>query len=176
MKKIVAFAGSNSTSSINKQLVEYATRQLSDVEVNLLDLNDYELPIYSTQLEKQSGHPQNAVVFLNMMREADGFIISLAEHNGAYTSVFKNLFDWLSRVEQKLFFGKPLLLMATAPGPRGGLSVLGIAADRFPRHNANLTGQFSLPSFNDNFSDGKITNEALNSELNQHLQTFKNHL
>ena len=176
MKKVLAFAGSNSKRSINKQLAIYATTLLENADITVLDLNDFELPVYGIDYEIEHGIPDNANKFLGHIKSSDGLIISLAEHNGAYATVFKNLFDWLSRAEQKTFLGKPMLLMATSPGVRGGQSVLGMATDRFPRHDANIVGQFSLPSFNDNFSEEKINNPELNDQLLEEVKQFENSL
>ena len=176
MKHIIAFAGSNSSTSINKQLATYASKLLDGVTVTILDLNDFEMPIYSADKETATGFPRQAVDFINHLKSADGFIISLAEHNGSYATAFKNIFDWASRVEQKTFLGKPILLMATSPGARGGASVLEMASERFPRHDAKIVAEFSLPSFYDNFSEGKITNEALNAELINKVKLFKDSL
>lgn len=166
MKKIIAFAGSSSKNSINKQLVTYAGSQFEDVVCEILDLNEYEMPIYSADREIESGVPQLAIDFFEKLGSADLILISMAEHNGAYSAAFKNIFDWTSRHNNKLFQQKPMLLMATSPGPRGGLGVLEMAKDRFPRHDANLVATFSLPSFRDNFDPTiGITNEALKIEL-----------
>ena len=176
MKHIIVFAGSNSTTSINKQLATYASQLVDDLNVTVLDLNDFEMPIYSSDREQAQGFPEQAVDFVNHLKGADGFIVSLAEHNGAYSSAFKNIFDWASRVEQKTFLNKPLLLMATSPGARGGASVLELASDRFPRHDANIIAQFSLPSFYENFSEGKISNEVMHLELLNKVKLFKESL
>ena len=176
MKHILAFAGSNSSKSINKQLAAYASSIINDASIELLDLNDYEVPIYSTDREAQDGHPEKAIAFVDKIRQADGIVVSLAEYNGAYTSAFKNIFDWMSRVEQKTFLGKPMLLMAASPGGRGGQSVLDMAYDRFPRHDANIVGKFSLPFFGDNFKDGKISNSELNDQLVEEVQQFESSL
>lgn len=173
MKNIVAFAGSNSKNSINKQLVRYAASLLEHSKAEVLDLNDYDLPLYSVDLEREQGHPENAIRFLSKIKESDGIIVSLAEHNGAYTAVFKNLLDWMSRIEGKTFYGKPMLLMATSNGARGGRSVLDMASSRFPRHYANLVAEFSLPGFNSNFSNGKITNEELNVQLKDAVKALE---
>lgn len=172
MKQIIAFAGSNSKNSINKQLATYASTLVENTNVTILDLNDYSLPIFGVDLEKEEGIPENALKFLNKIKSTDGIILSLAEHNGAYSTVFKNIFDWMSRAEQKTFMNKPMLLLATSPGARGGASVLAIAKDRFPRHDANIIDMFSLPSFETNFSEGKIINEELNSELINKVEQF----
>lgn len=173
MKHVIAFAGSNRKQSINKQLVGYAANLLKAPRVEVLDLNDFDVPIFGVDLEAAMGPPENAKKLLDKIGESDGIIVSLAEHNGAYTAVFKNIFDWMSRVEQKVFQGKPMLLMATSPGGRGGQSVLTIAKDRFPRHNANIISDFSLPAFFENFKDGKIISEELNNELTKKLNLFE---
>jgi NAD(P)H-dependent FMN reductase len=176
MKKVIAFAGSNSKRSINKQLATYAASLVKDVQVTILDLNDFDLPIFGVDLEAEIGQPENAHKFLNFLRSSDGFVISLAENNGAYSAVFKNIFDWISRIEGKTFFGKPMLLMATSTGGRGAQSVLAIAKDRFPRHNAHIVADFSLPLFGSNFSEGKIINDELNAELKSKVKQFENAL
>lgn len=174
MKHIIAFAGSNSKNSINKDLVVYASSLMNGVEVEILDLNDFDLPLYGIDLEKEQGIPEDAHKFLKLIEGSDGIILSLAEHNGAYTTVFKNLFDWMSRIESKTFLGKPMLLMAASPGGRGGASVLQIAQDRFPYHNADIKAVFSFPNFGNNFSEGKISNAELDAELKEKVNTFQN--
>jgi len=173
MKKVIAFAGSNSKNSINKQLATYTANRISNVEVEVLDLNDFELPLYGIDLENEHGIPDNAHAFLDKIKSSNGIVLSLAEHNGAYATVFKNLLDWMSRIEGKTFFGKPMLLMATSPGGRGGQSVLEIANNRFPRHDANIVGVFSLPSFGQNFSDQGITDSELAKQLVEVLIKFE---
>ena len=129
MKNIVAFAGSNSKNSINKDLATYASSLVNEVRVSVLDLNDYELPLYSIDLENEHGIPDNVHKFLELIKSSDGIVLSLAEHNGAYSAAFKNIFDWMSRIDNNLWSNKPMLLMATSPGGRGGLSVLEIAKE-----------------------------------------------
>ena len=127
MKNIIAFAGSDSKTSINKQLATYTSSLVENATINILDLNDFILPLYGIDLEKENGIPDNAHKFLDLIKASDGIILSLAEHNGAYSTAFKNLFDWMSRIDGKLWSNKPMLLMATSPGVRGGASVLEIA-------------------------------------------------
>ncbi|MGV9003131.1 NADPH-dependent FMN reductase [Flavobacterium sp.] len=166
MKKIIAFAGSSSKNSINKQLATYATSLFDTVDVEILDLNDYEMPLFSVDNEKENGFPDAAFQFLSKIESADLLVISLAEHNGAYSTAFKNIFDWTSRINSKIFQSKKMLLMATSDGDRGGSSVLEIAKNRFPRHDAEIVGVFSLPNFSANFDKEKgITNKELNDAL-----------
>ncbi len=166
MKKIIAFGASSSSTSINKQLATYATTLFQNTTSEILDLNDYEMTIYSMDKEKRDGIPQLAHDFYNQLGSADLIIISFAEHNGAYSTAFKNIFDWISRINGKTFQEKPMLLLATSPGVRGGSSVLEIANKRFPFQGGIVKGSFSLPSFNDNFDAEKgITNPELKKQL-----------
>ena len=176
MKKIIAFAGSNSKNSINKKLVIYTSNKVSDVETSVLDLNDFKLPLFGVDYESENGIPVNAKKFLEIIQGADGIILSLAEHNGAYSTAFKNIFDWMSRIDGKVWNGVPMLLMATSPGVRGGASVLEIAKNRFPFMGGNIVADFSFPLFDDNFKEGKIIDKKLENELNTVVKTFKNSL
>ncbi len=172
MKNIIAFAGSNSKNSINKELALSASCMIKNTNVSVLDLNDFELPLYGIDLENEHGIPDNAQKFLDLIKSSDGVVLSLAEHNGAYSTAFKNIFDWMSRIESNLWFDKPMLLMAASPGGRGGQSVLEIAKATFPRMSANVTSVFSLPFFHKNFSEGKIIDEELNNQLKQAVSEF----
>lgn len=173
MKKIIAFGASSSKNSINKQLATYAARQFANASVEVLDLNDYEMPIYSTEIEVENGIPELAKNFFAKLGSADLLVMSFAEHNGAYTAAFKNIFDWTSRVHFNTFQDKQTLIMSTSPGPRGGMSVLEIAKNRFPFQGAVIKGSFCLPSFNDNFDEKEgITNEDLNNELLQIIESI----
>ena len=175
MTKIIAFAGSNSSTSINKQLASYAGSRVSNATVAVLDLNDFKLPMFGVDYEKEHGIPQMAHDFLNHIKAADGVVVSLAEHNGAYAAVFKNIYDWMSRIDGKLWNDKPMLLMATSPGGRGGQTVLDIAANKFPRMGANLMSTFSLPNFNENFSKDGIVDSELRVAFKKRYQLLKNH-
>lgn len=166
MKKIIAFGASSSKTSINKQLATYAANQFENALVEILDLNDYEMPIFSSNREQETGIPQLAQNFYTKLGTADLIIISFAEHNGAYTAAFKNIFDWVSRINAKTFREKPMLLLSTSPGPRGGSTVLEIAKNRFPFQGAVVKGSFSLPSFYENFDE---TNGIINDELKNQL-------
>jgi len=170
--KIIAFAGSNSTKSINKKLATYATTLFHNAQIEILDLNDYEMPLFSVDREAASGHPQLAYDFLDKIGSADVIVLSLAENNGNYSTAFKNLFDWCSRIRKDVFQSKSLLLMATSPGGRGGAGVLEIAKSNLPRYGAEIRAVFSLPSFNDNFDteNHKISNAELDQQLRKMIQ------
>ncbi len=173
MKKVIALGGSNSKKSINKQLATYAASLLKDAEAEVLDLNDFDLPIYSIDIEGEKGLPTDAVRLNSLFEKCDGFIISLAEHNGSFSAAFKSAIDWVSRAGGKIFKEKPMLIMATSPGGRGGSSVLETAVSIFPYRGAVIVDSFSLPSFPNNFKNGKIVNEDYNASLKAKVEAFE---
>jgi len=165
--KIIAFAATNHRKSINRELVEYAASLIKHGEVEILDLNDYELPLYGQDKENEIGHPQLAKDFLAKIVDSDGIIISFAEHNGSYTVAYKNIFDWCSRIEPKVFQNKNMVLLATSPGSRGGSSVLAAAVQSAPFFNGIVKASLSIPSFYDNFDSEKqvLKHEELNEQF-----------
>ncbi len=166
-KKIIAFAASSSRRSINRQLVSYAAGLLADVEIEVLDLNDYELPLFSVDREDQLGQPDLAHAFLQKIDNCDGIIISFAEHNGCYSAAYKNIYDWASRIRAKVYQDKPMVLLATSPGGRGGQSVLDLALSQIPRFGGQIKASVSVPMFAENFNSdsGTVSNAAIRAQL-----------
>lgn len=165
--KIIAFGGSPSKNSINKKLAAYAANLFENVTVEVLDLNDYQMPLFTVDIEVEIGQHELAKAFLAKIASADFLVVSMAENNGNYAAAFKNLFDWCTRIRKEVFQQKPMLLMATSPGGRGGALVLEIAKNAFPRYGADIKATFSLPSFDANFDveKGVISNLELDTEL-----------
>jgi len=171
--KILAIAGTNSDNSMNKQLVSYASSIFENAEVEVVDLNPFEMPIYKHEREVTDGIPQEAKDFAAKIDDANVLLVSLPEHNGTYSTAFKNVFDWVSRIKDRAVWNEvPMLLMATSPGGRGGAGVLEAATKRFPLHGGNIVETFSLPFFNDNFDKAaqKISNEEKDSELRDKIK------
>ena len=69
--KILAFAGSNSVQSINRKLVIHTLTYFQNIEINLLDLNDYEMPLFSVDRQLKDGFPQKAYNFLAQIESCD---------------------------------------------------------------------------------------------------------
>lgn len=169
---IVAFGASSSRASINKKLA-LSVGQMFEGNLRLLDLNDYEMPIFSVDKEKETGYPKEAYAFIDDLSQADLIIISLAEHNGNYSAAFKNIFDWTSRIKPKIFDNKAVFLLSTSPGGRGGQSVMEAAKIRFPFHGAKIVATFSLPFFQQNFSDEGIVDPILREQLSNCVRDVK---
>jgi chromate reductase, NAD(P)H dehydrogenase (quinone) len=172
--KILALAGSSSKQSINRKLANYAASLFKDAEIDQLDLNDFDMPLFSVDKEAETGPQKKATEFINRISKCDVIVLSLAEHNGTYSVFFKNVLDWCSRQNPSLFQKKKMLLLATSPGARGGQSVLDAAKSRFPFLGAEIVGTFSLPEFGKNFSNEKgITNNEYQNQLIELINKLK---
>ena len=172
--KLLAFAATSSRKSINKQLVTYAALQFENADIEILDINDYELPLFSEDREAELGQPELANKFLQKISESDAVIISFAEHNGSYTVAYKNIFDWASRINPKVFQNKPMVMLSTSPGPGGASSVLAAATNSAPYFDGDVKASVSVPSFYDNFDmeQARFTNDEVNKELLNALNTL----
>jgi len=172
--QLLAFAASNSSRSINKQLVTYAASLLPGASTEILDLNDYEMPLFSVDREARDGHPQQAHQFLARIAAADALLVSFAEHNGSYTAAWKNLYDWCSRIETRVYQAKPMVLLSTSPGGRGGASVMATAEAQVPRFGGEVRASLSIPRFQDNFDTerGELTDPEFQAKLTEAVQTL----
>ncbi len=167
MKKILAFAGSNSSISINHQLVKYVISKFENHQTKLIKLTDFPLPMYSEDEEKLNGFVQPLRDLHQEIKESDALVISVNEHTSNPSAFFKNVIDWLSRLDRNFLEGKNVLVLSTSGGKRGAKTALEIIKTTLPRFAPNSVQAFSFPSFFDNFSVEKqeITNPQLADEL-----------
>lgn len=176
-KKILVFGASNSKSSINKKFAVFAAGQLEGISPLVVDLNDFELPLYSPDLEKELGVPENALKFSQLIESADALVVSFAEYNGLYTSAFKNLWDWMSRLgSPAIWKGKPMFLLSTSPSRRKENYVMKVSREIFPRVGATIVASFYLPSFNHFFNGQEIVEAQYKQGFEQALQSFQSYL
>ncbi|MEJ2585668.1 MAG: NAD(P)H-dependent oxidoreductase [Robiginitalea sp.] len=173
MSHILATAGSNSSTSINFQLVKYTTRLLGNREVELLELAKTEFPIFGEDLEKARGIPPEISRLKEKIQQSSGLILSVNEHNGNPSAFFKNVLDWLSREDRRFFANRPVLLMSASTGKRGAASSRAVVEEMIPKFGGKVIATFSLPSYNENFNPGSgIVNPDLAGAHKKALQAF----
>ena len=174
MKKILFFAGSNSSKSINHKLVSFAATQVAVHKVEVIILTDYKLPMFGEDLENEKGYSVELRMLYNKIKEADALVISVNEHNSTVSAYFKNTIDWLSRLDRNFLKDKKVLLMSTSNGKRGAASALEYTKNVLPRFGATIIESFSFPSYSENFSEetNSISNEVLLLGFTDVLQNF----
>ncbi|MFC4220108.1 NADPH-dependent FMN reductase [Flagellimonas marina] len=177
MAAILAFAGSNSSTSINYRLVQYTTSLLENQEFRQLNMTRYPFPMFSEDDEKQKGYSNSLVELKEDIQNAKGLILSVNEHNGNPSAYFKNVLDWLSRLDRNFLEGTKVFLMSTSGGKRGGKGAFEVIKSLLPRFGGEVVATFSLPLFYENFENESISNEELKKEhavaLAAFLETLK---
>jgi chromate reductase, NAD(P)H dehydrogenase (quinone) len=130
-QKILAFAGSLRSGSLNRKLVRIAAEgaRAAGAEITEVDLRDIPMPLFDGDIEREQGLPPNAKLFKRLLIEHKGMLISSPEYNTAMTAVLKNAIDWATRAEQGepplvAFKGKVGGLMSASPGNYGGVRSL----------------------------------------------------
>ena len=93
--KVVAFGASTHKTSINKALATYVASLVEGAEVKVLDINDYEMPLYTQDREEELAPLPEAQRFLDDIASADALVISFAEHNGPFSNsaIFARMFS-----------------------------------------------------------------------------------
>ncbi len=160
MAKIIAFAGSNSSTSVNYQLVKHTVGLIEGHEVQLLNMANFPFPMFSVDLEKERGYSNSLNELRNDIQNANGLVLSVNEHNGNPSAYFKNVLDWLSRMDRSFLADTKILLMSASPGKRGGIGALGVVEQMLPRLGGEIVATFSLPAFFEAFEADNGIKEA----------------
>ena len=173
MKKILAFAGSNSSTSINHKWVNYVASQISSHHVDVISLRDFKIPMYSFDHEEEHGIPDNTKKLNDVISQYDYLMISVNEHNGGLSAFFKNCMDWLSRNDRNFLEDKKLFILSTSPGRGAAKMANDYAVEVLPRFGAEVVSSFALASFDHSYSDGDgLTDHDQMKEFESKLNTF----
>ncbi|MEO1304609.1 MAG: NAD(P)H-dependent oxidoreductase [Pseudomonadota bacterium] len=179
--RILAFGASNHSASINGVLAQFAANRFKEkfepnAEVSVLELNDFEMPIYSLDREKANGVHSLAQEFFAHIGTADALIISFPEYNGSYSSAWKNIHDWMSRIQMAIYQGKPLLALSATPGPRAGAGVLGAVEQSAPFFGAELRGVVGIGKWSEAYdpASGVLTRSEEIAALDVALKALRN--
>jgi chromate reductase, NAD(P)H dehydrogenase (quinone) len=78
------------------------------------------IPHYDADMQQASGPPAVAAELGQAIREADGVLIASPEYNYSIPGALKNAIDWVSRLPNQPFAGKPVLIQSVSAGAVGG--------------------------------------------------------
>ena len=124
MTKVLVFAGSARSESLNKKLARLAADAVMAAggSATFIDLDDYPMPLYHGDLETREGVPAKTLELAELIRAHDALLIVSPENNASVSSLLKNTIDWLSRLpEYGALKGKTAALAAASPGAFGGV-------------------------------------------------------
>ncbi|BES73392.1 NADPH-dependent FMN reductase [Marinobacter nanhaiticus D15-8W] len=174
--RILFIAGSTRTGSFNAQLAERAAHtaeQRGDVTVTLINLADYDMPLYNGDLEKEKGLPEAAKKLKQQFRTHHGFCLASPEYNSTISPLLINALHWISRPETQdepglvAFKGKVAGLLAASPGGFGGMR--GLVPLRMMLGNIGvhvIPTQLAVPQANNAFDEsGAFKEESWQQRL-----------
>ncbi len=123
MTDILMFAGSARKDSYNKKLINIAAEYAKELGINVtvIDLADYPMPIYNGDIEAESGAPENAQKLYKLIESHKALLIASPEYNGLPSPLLKNTIDWVSRINMKVYAGKFAAIISASIGGLGGL-------------------------------------------------------
>lgn len=168
---ILAITGSIRKDSYNLKALKVAIEGAEEAgaQVTLLDFNDFSLPLYDQdfQKEQEQGLPEKVVALKNLFLKHDAFLIASPEHNGTISATLKNIIDWVSRkasddeVYLSCYANKVAALLGASPGGLGGLNSLKHLRDILMHMNVLvLPQQVSIPdAYNAIDESGTFNNE-----------------
>jgi len=116
---VLTICGSLRKKSYNAALVR-ALPELAPANMTFKASPPWEtIPFYDADVQEK-GFPQQAEDFAAAVRAADGIIVTTPEYNWTIPGGLKNAFDWVSRMKEQPFKGKPVALQSASMGPLGG--------------------------------------------------------
>jgi chromate reductase, NAD(P)H dehydrogenase (quinone) len=117
---VVCICGSLRRGSYNRMVMQ-ALPALAPPNMQLREAPSFaEFPLYNADLQEADGIPPPAQKLADAIRAADGVIFNSPEYNFSIPGGLKNAIDWVSRVQNQPFAGKPVALQSATGGPLGG--------------------------------------------------------
>lgn len=120
MANILSICGSLRKGSYNRMLMK-ALPELAPPGLAIVEAPAFrDLPLYDADIQNSTGFPAGVTVLADAIRAADGVIFCTPEYNFSLPGGLKNAIDWVSRLQNQPFAGKPIALQSASPGPLGG--------------------------------------------------------
>ena len=127
-------------------------------------MRQLDLPIFSVDIERNEGYPEALKELIEQLKQADALLLALPEHNGFPPAFFKNLIDWMSRMDKQFLGNNPTVLLSTSPGSKGGANALERVAPSFKYWGAEVVGQYSVPFYKEAYDKENNTLTAEHME------------
>ena len=123
MVNIVSICGSLRKGSYNRMLMK-ALKALAPPGMTLAEAPSFAaIPFYDGDLHASAGFPATATALADAIRAADGVVFCTPAYNFSLPGALKNAIDWVSRMPDQPFAGKPVAIQTASPGPLGGARV-----------------------------------------------------
>src|SRR3954467_4197127 len=114
---VVTICGSLRKGSYNRMVMN-ALPGLAPEGMTLKEAPSFaQFPLYDADIQNSTGFPASVTALADAIRAADGVIIVTPEYNFTIPGGLKNAIDWVSRLKDQPFAGKPVALQSASPGP-----------------------------------------------------------
>jgi FMN reductase len=165
--RIIGLSGSPRRPSKTRALVEQVAAEVTShthVRLDIFDLVDAG-PGLGAALQRQD-LTLPAARIIDAIEHADALIVGTPVYKGAYTGLFKHVFDL---VEPRALVGKPVVLTATGGGPRHALVVEHALRPLFGFFEA-LTIPTAVYASDADFRDGQLVEPSILARVNAAAQ------
>jgi len=123
MANIVSICGSLRKGSYNRMVMNQLAG-LASAGMSIKEAPSFAaFPLYSADIQNSAGFPAGVIALADTIRNADGVIFCTPEYNFSLPGGLKNAIDWVSRLQNQPFAGKPIAIQSASPGPLGGARV-----------------------------------------------------
>jgi len=135
-----------------------------------------EFPLYNADIQNSTGFPSAVNALADAIRAADGVIFNTPEYNFSLPGGLKNALDWVSRLKDQPFAGKPIAIQSASPGPVGGARVqydlrkMMVFLDAFTMNKPEIFVGSCASRFDE--KTGEIKDEATRGFVKQQLEAF----
>jgi chromate reductase, NAD(P)H dehydrogenase (quinone) len=135
-----------------------------------------EFPLYNADIQNSTGFPSPVNALADAIRAADGVILCSPEYNFGIPGGLKNAIDWVSRLPNQPFAGKPMALQSASPGPLGGARVqydlrrAMVFLDAFTLNKPEIFIGNSASKFDE--KTGELKDETTRGLIKQQLAAF----
>lgn len=171
---LLTISGSLRKGAYNRMLLRHAVKAFGPAKVAEADLR---LPLYDGDLEEAEGVPEKVLTLVEQIGAADAVVISSPEYNKGITGVLKNALDWLSRVQENPFKGKPTVVMSANAGRTGGETgqfMLRACLMSFHQPDVLPGPMICVAAAGDEFDEnGRLTNERYLKMLDARMQALR---
>lgn len=176
MPNVITICGSLRKGSFNRML-EKVLPSLAPAGMTISPAPSFaEFPLYNADLQSEKGFPAPVNALADAIRAAEGVIFVTPEYNFSLPGGLKNAIDWVSRLKEQPFVGKPIAIQSASPGPVGGarmqydLRKMMVFLDAFTLNKPEIFVNNCASKFDE--KTGQLTDQATRDFVKQQLEKF----
>ncbi len=176
MANVISICGSLRKGSYNR-MVMTVLPELAPVGMSIKEAPSFAgFPLYNADIQNSAGFPSAVVALGDAIRAADGIILCTPEYNFSLPGGLKNAIDWVSRLQNQPFAGKPIAIQSASPGPLGGARVqydlrrAMVFLDALTMNKPEIFVGNCASKFDE--KNGELKDDTTRSLIKQQLDTF----